>query len=157
MKSIFKNTFFQILFFGVLLGVVIILVDSFWISGSNKALEAGEYDGPVKMDKNQAYFTKAILSDTVVDFGRVNNDDTVKHTLKITNTGNAPLFIYKSSGPCDCVRVNYSGEMINPGASADITVYFKSKGLKGKQEKEVAITCNTDPVDIRLKVMAEVN
>jgi Protein of unknown function (DUF1573) len=53
--------------------------------------------------------------------------------------------------------VNYPSDMINPSADAEITVYFKSKGLKGKQEKDIAITCNTEPVDLRLKILAEVN
>ena len=156
MKSILKSSFFKILFFGVLLGAVIILVDHFWISGNKKTAEADEYDGPVKMDKNAAYFTKAILSDSVVNFGKVGHDDTVKYSMKITNIGDSPLFIYKSSGSCDCVRVNYPDEIINPGATGDITVYFKSKGLKGKQEKDIAITCNTEPEDLRVKVLAEV-
>lgn len=157
MKSIFRNSFVKILFFGILLGAIIILIDSIWISGGKKISEAGEYDGPVKMDKNAAYFTKVILSDSVVNFGKVGQDDTVKYSMKITNIGDSPLFIYKSSGSCDCVKVNYPSDMINPGADAEITVYFKSKGLKGKQEKDIAITCNTEPVDLRLKILAEVN
>lgn len=157
MKSIFKNTFVQILFFGIILGAIIILVDSLFFSGKKSSTQVSEYDGPVKMDKNEAYFTEAKLSDTVVNFGKVKQGDTVKHSMKITNTGKAPLFIYKSTGSCDCVRVNYPSEMINPGAESEIIVYFKSNGLKGKQEKEVAITCNTEPVDIRLRVLAEVD
>jgi Protein of unknown function (DUF1573) len=156
MKKLFKKTWFQILFFGALVGAVLIVADNqFGLFGGGKKA-SGTYNGPVSVDKEKTYFTEVSLSEAGYDFGKVKEGDTLSHVFKLTNTGKEPLIIYKSAGSCDCVGTDYPKDMIPPGQVATLTTYFKTIGRKGPQNRTITITCNTEPADIMLTIKADV-
>lgn len=156
MKTLFKKTWFQILFFGSLIGAVLIVIDNKTNWFKPKSTESDTYNGPVSIDKDKTYFTQASFNETSYDFGKVKEGDTLTHIFKLTNNGKEPLVIYKSVGSCDCVAAVYKKGMILPGEDIDITVHFDTKGRKGAQNRTITITCNTDPADALLAIKADV-
>jgi Protein of unknown function (DUF1573) len=156
MKQLFAKRWFQILIFGAVIGGILIVLDEkTGLFGSEKK-PAGNYNGPVSIDKNKTYFTEIGLSETVHDFGKVKEGDTLSHIFKVTNKGSEPLFIYKTVGSCDCVGSVVTKDMIAPGKEADLKTYFNTKGRKGIQNRSIVVTCNTDPADITLTLKADV-
>ena len=157
MKTLFKNTWVQIIFFGILVGVALIIIDAQTGLFTNKEKkESGTYNGPVSIDKDKTYFTEASFNKINYDFGKVKEGDTLTHIFKMTNKGKEPLIIYKSAGSCDCVTAMYTKEMIPPGKEVDITTHFNTKGRKGLQRRTITLTCNTEPADILLSLKADV-
>jgi Protein of unknown function (DUF1573) len=156
MKKLLATTWFKIIAFGIIIGAVLIMLDNQFNFFDAKSEESGDYRGPVTVDKDKAYFTQASLNETTVDFGKVKEGDTLSHVFKISNTGNEPLVIYKTSGSCDCVAAVVTKEMIPPGKEVDITAYFNTKGRKGPQNKTLELTCNTDPAQLLITLKADV-
>jgi hypothetical protein len=156
MKKLFKKTWFQIVFFGALIGGVLIVADNQFGLFSGGKKDNGTYNGPVSIDKDKTYFTEMSLSEAGYDFGKVKEGDTLSHIFKLANTGKEPLIIYKSIGSCDCVGTDYPKEMIPPGKEVTLTAYFNTKGRKGPQNRTVTLTCNTEPADIMLTLKADV-
>jgi hypothetical protein len=156
MKKLFKKTWFQILFFGILVGGVLIIADNQFglFNGSKK--ENGTYNGPVSVEKDKTYFTEISLSEAGYDFGKVKEGDTLTHVFKITNKGKEPLIIYKTVGSCDCVAALVTKDMIPPGKEVELTAHFNTKGRKGLQNRTLTLTCNTEPADIMLTLKADV-
>ena len=156
MKKLLTKTWFQIIAFGFLIGGALILLDNKFNFFNNAVKESGTYNGPVKANKSETYFTQASLNETGFDFGKVKEGDTLSHVFKISNKGNEPLVVYKTSGSCDCVAAVVTKEMIAPGKEADITTYFNTKGRKGSQNKTLELTCNTDPAQLLITLKAQV-
>jgi hypothetical protein len=156
MKKLFKKSWFQVLFFGILIAAVLIIADEkfgFWGGGKN---ESGTYKGPVSVDKDKTYFTQAKIEETSFDFGVVKEGDTLSHIFRMTNTGKEPLIIYKNQGTCDCVSALLSKEMVAPGEELIMNARFNTKGRKGKQSRTIIITCNTEPAELILELKADV-
>jgi Protein of unknown function (DUF1573) len=156
MKKLLSKTWFKIIAFGIVVGAGLILLDNQFDFLNAKSKDSGNYNGPVTIEKDKAYFTTAILNETSVDFGKVKEGDTLSHIFKISNTGNEPLIIYKTSGSCDCVAAVVTKEMIPPGKQVDITAYFNTKGRKGPQNRTLELTCNTEPAQLLITLKAEV-
>ena len=156
MKKLFKKTWFQILFFGILLAGVFIIIDEKFDLFDTKKVETGTYKGPITVDKNKTYFTEVGLSETIFDFGKVKEGDTLSHVFKMTNKGKEPLIIYKSVGSCDCVSAGFPKDMTAPGKEILLTTYFNTKGRKGQQTRTIVLTCNTEPAEIVLTLKADV-
>jgi hypothetical protein len=156
MKKLFKKTWFQILFFGILVGGVLIIADNQFglLNGSKK--ENGTYNGPVSVDKDKTYFTEVSLSEAGYDFGKVKEGDTLTHVFTITNKGKEPLIIYKTVGSCDCVAAVVTKDMIQPGKEVELAAHFNTKGRKGLQNRTLTLTCNTEPADVMLTLKADV-
>lgn len=156
MKQLFKNRWFQILIFGILIGGTLILIDNkTGLFGSEKK-ESGNYNGPVSIEKDKTYFTEVGFSETIHDFGKVKEGDTLSHVFKVINKGKEPLFIYKTVGSCDCVGSAVTKEMIAPGTEVELKAYFNTKGRKGPQNRTIIVTCNTEPAESTLTLKAEV-
>lgn len=156
MKKLLAKTWFKIIAFGVVIGTGLILLDNQFNFFNAKSVNSGNYNGPVTIEKDKAYFTTASLNQTTVDFGKVKEGDTLSHIFKISNTGNEPLVIYKTAGSCDCVAAVVTKEMIPPGKEVDITTYFNTNGRKGPQNKTLELTCNTEPAQLLITLKAEV-
>ena len=155
MKKIFKNSWVQIISIGLVMGLVFILVDNkygFFDSDKDDNL----YKGPIEVDKDKMYFTKAEYSEFEYNFGKVKEGDTVGHVFKLKNIGKEPLIMYKSTGSCDCIKAFSSGKNIMPDSTGEITVYFKTIGRKGPQTKTVSIITNTDPSETILTFKGQV-
>jgi hypothetical protein len=145
MKQLFKKGWFQIVLFGAVIGVVLIMLDNKYDLLGKKKDERTKYYGPVDADKDNVFVTRVDFTETSHDFKTVKEGDTVTHVFKIKNTGNEPLLIYKVVGSCDCTGAAYIAEPISPGTESKITAYFKTLGKKGAQVRTLRVTTNTDP------------
>jgi hypothetical protein len=155
MKNLVKKTWFQMVVGGVIIGAVLIALDS----GTNffhRNKKPDKYNGPIEVNSNETYFTKVELSETKFDFGKVKEGDTVMHEFKIKNSGEEPLMIYKAVGSCDCVVALFTTKPIMPGVEESIKVYFKTIGRKGEQLRTVNIHTNTDPPENMLTLTGTV-
>jgi hypothetical protein len=155
MKKLFRSSWFQVIFFGLLIGVVFILLDNRYNFFAKKD-DKGIYKGVIEMDKDKMYFTKAEYSEFEYNFGKVKEGDTLSHVFKLKNVGEEPLIIYKHKGSCECIGARSSGNSIKPDSTGEITVYFDTKGRKGPQTRTVSVITNTDPAEAILTFKGEV-
>lgn len=155
MKKLIVNTWFQVIFFGLVIGIIFILLDNKF-NLFNASEDQDLYEGPVQIEKDRTYFTKAEYSEFEYNFGKVKEGDTVGHVFKLKNIGKEPLIIYKSKGSCECIGAFSSGKSIMPDSTENINVYFKTKGRKGSQVRTVSIITNTDPAEAILTFKGEV-
>ena len=110
MKKLFKNAWFQVIFFGLLIGLTFIVLDNkynFFKTDKEESL----YEGPVQIEKNKTYFTQAEYSEFEYNFGKVKEGDTVGHVFRLKNIGKEPLIIYKSKGSCECIAAISSNKI----------------------------------------------
>jgi Protein of unknown function (DUF1573) len=94
-----------------------------------------------------ATLTKIEILEPTIDFGTIPQGESAKATYKVKNVGDKPLIITKAKGSCGCTVPEWPKDAIAPGGIAEIRVVFNSKGKKGKQNKRITITANTDPAD----------
>ena len=76
------------------------------------------------------------------DFGNIKEGETVDHTFKFKNTGDAPLIITNVKGSCGCTASDWTKEPVAPGAEGSVTLSFNSSGKAGAQNKTATITAN---------------
>ena len=82
MKKLFRSSWFQVIFFGLLIGVVFILLDNKY-NFFTKEDDGGIYKGVIEMDKDKMYFTKAEYSEFEYNFGKVKEGDTLSYVFKL--------------------------------------------------------------------------
>lgn len=150
MKRLFKKTWFQVIFFGSIFGVILILIDANYNLFGSGEKKPEVYNGAIEAKTDEMYFTKAEYPEMKYDFGKVKEGDTVMHKFIIKNVGNEPLMIFKTKGSCDCIKAYHSEKPIMPGTEAEIGIYFKTIGRKGDQVRTVNINTNTEPADATL-------
>lgn len=81
-----------------------------------------------------------------VDFGVVNEGDTVQYDFWFTNTGTRDLVIRQAYPACGCTIPTYTQGVIKPGERGKIHVEFHSKGWGGQTVvKEVIIILVNGP------------
>lgn len=66
-----------------------------------------------------------------VDFGVVNEGDTVIKDFWFTNTGKGDLVIKQAHPACGCTYPTYTSDIIKPGGRGKIHVEFHSQGFGG--------------------------
>src|SRR4051794_4339166 len=124
MVRLFKKTWFQIMFFGVIIGSLLIFIDSkYELFGPGKEERPEVYNGAITTKTDNMFFTKVAFPETKYDFGKVKEGDTVMHKFLIQNRGSEPLMIFKSKGSCDCIEAYHSEKPILPGNEELIAVY----------------------------------
>ena len=157
MNRLFKKTWFQIMFFGIVFGGLLIFIDSNYdLLGAVKEKKPEIYNGAIEAKTDEMYFTKVEYPEITYDFGKVKEGDTIMHKFIVKNVGDEPLMIYKAKGSCDCIKAYHSEKAIMPGTEAEIGVYFKTIGRKGHQVRSVNINTNTEPADASLTLTGEV-
>ena len=112
-----------------------------------KKIENQSGDGPTTSIK----FYKMIH-----DFGTIKQDTKHSHTFYFTNTGSNPLIISSARGSCGCTVPKYPTQPVKPGEQGEINVVFSSGKKKGKQNKSVTLTANTEPQQTKIYIKADV-
>lgn len=92
----------------------------------------------------------------VYDFGVITQGEKVSFEYTVKNTGKEPLIISNAKGSCGCTVPSWPKTPIASGDSAQIKVTFSSKGKKGKQQKRVTLTANTEPAQTYLTLKGEI-
>ena len=84
------------------------------------------------------------FTDSVHNFGNINEGEKATFDFEFTNNGKTPLIISDAKGSCGCTVADYPRDPIAPGEGSKIKVVFNSDGKTGHQEKSVSITTNTN-------------
>lgn len=96
----------------------------------------------IKFDKNKH------------DFGKVNQNTVNNASFVITNEGNAPLFIRKTSASCGCTVSQPKKKQLAPGESTTIDVTFASGTKQGKSTTNITVISN-DPANQQTTLQIE--
>lgn len=99
---------------------------------------------------------KAVVKNSEHDFGNINQNDIVKHSFTITNSGDEILKISDVRASCGCTAATPDKNELKPGESTQLLVTFNSKGRKGPQTKTVNLKTN-DPKNPSLVLKIKCN
>ncbi len=110
----------------------------------------------IKVDDDSNEIAEITFENDRWKFGQIQQDETVEHMFKFTNTGTNPLIISNASGSCGCTIPNWPKEPIAAGESGEISVKFSAGTRQGKQSKVVKILANTQPNETLLYVEGEI-
>jgi hypothetical protein len=114
------------------------------------------YHNPLSADDKTSDNNTATIffSNSIHNFGQINEGDTAVHIFSFKNTGKVPLIISSATGTCGCTVPEWPKNPIDPGQSGEIKVSFNSTGKSGAQDKEVYIVSNSIPNKTVLKIKA---
>lgn len=90
------------------------------------------------------------------NFGVMTEGEQVEYSFRFKNTGDGDLLIVNAVASCGCTVPEYPKGLIKPGESGVLKVKFNSKGKEGLFDKNVMVTCNTEPRETRLTISGEV-
>ncbi|MCB9081602.1 MAG: DUF1573 domain-containing protein [Lewinellaceae bacterium] len=93
---------------------------------------------------------RIVFTETLYDFGTVDEGEIIKHVFAFTNTGNVPLVISSATSTCGCTVADWPKEPILPGESSEIVVEFDTLHKENQQSKPITITANTYPSETRI-------
>ncbi len=98
---------------------------------------------------------EARFSEMRHDFGMLTWKTAAPATFKVTNTGNAPLYINDVHPDCGCVAVSWTRGAIAPGDTASIVAAYDAE-LLGSFHKQLAVTTNAASAPAYLTLSGEV-
>jgi len=87
---------------------------------------------------------KIVFSESVHDFGTVNEGVKVGYSVDFENKGNGILTIQSVNPSYGCTAANLSNNVLQPGEKGTIKIEFDTSGKSGKTTKTVAVNSN-DP------------
>lgn len=93
---------------------------------------------------------------TDYDFGTIKEGQKVNYTYKFKNNGAAPLIVQNVQPSCGCTAPDWSKEPVPVGGIGFVKVEFDSNGKPGMQNKNVTVTANTWPKQMKLSFKAMV-
>jgi hypothetical protein len=86
---------------------------------------------------------RAVVIETLYDFGTFNEDQRLTHTFLIKNTGAKPLEIRRVHAQCACTATHYD-RLIPPGRQGTLTLSIRPFALLGQFAKKTEVFLN-DP------------
>ncbi|MGE0682414.1 MAG: DUF1573 domain-containing protein [Candidatus Binatia bacterium] len=87
---------------------------------------------------------RLVFSESVFDFGRVEQGAQVNHLFRFTNQGGQDLRIESVKTSCGCTAAVISSEMIGPGQEGTISATFDTTRFAGEKAKSISVYSN-DP------------
>jgi len=82
------------------------------------------------------------FTDTIHDFGTVQEGTMATYEFNFKNTGTAPVILQNVQASCGCTTPNWTKDPIAPGQSSKITVTYNSQGRPGSFNKTITVTSN---------------
>jgi mono/diheme cytochrome c family protein len=76
------------------------------------------------------------------DFAKVEEGVTLKHTFKVSNTGNADLKLDRAYASCGCTTATLSKKLLRPGETAELFVAIDTAMKQDKVAKLVFVSSN---------------
>lgn len=124
----------------------------------NGKLSADLVHNPRSLDSSSGLSQAPIMvfTDTLHDFGRIKEGETVAYEFNFSNRGQRDLIISEAKGSCGCTVPSFPRTPIRSGQSNVIQVTFNSAGKKGYNEKTVMVVTNANPSILNLTIRAEV-
>ena len=95
------------------------------------------------------------FTETLVDYGTIDQGSDPLRKFNFSNTGTEPLVIKHARGSCGCTVPTYPKEPILPGETAQIEVRYDTKRV-GPFEKTVTLTTNETGEKRVLKIKGKV-
>lgn len=92
---------------------------------------------------NKGKNTKVVFCKIMHDFGDMNQNEEVGAFFWVKNAGETPWVVKNVETGCNCTRVHYTQEPVQPGDSSRIDISFNSRGLYGVQIKTITIFDNS--------------
>jgi len=99
---------------------------------------------------------KMEFTESVYNFGQINEGEIVNHTFTFKNTGNHPVILAQVSASCGCTTPTYTSTPILPGKTGQIEVEFNSDGQVGQQQKIITIASNAESNIMTVQLKGEV-
>ncbi|MEZ6091515.1 MAG: DUF1573 domain-containing protein [Pirellulaceae bacterium] len=117
------------------------------IHAANEALAKGD----------DATLPKAVVPESVHDFGMMDPLCEAMHSFDIRNEGDAPLVLTGGSTSCKCTLMEGGTQVIDPGESSKVTLFWNSGRKQDYYEQNASIRAN-DPLmpEINLKIRGKV-
>lgn len=102
-----------------------------------------------------APLTTVTFSETVYNFGEVEQNTPVTHKFIVTNTGTSDLIINEVKRTCSCTGLEWSKEPIKPGQTGWVDATFNA-AHPGPFTKTLYFNANIDPNPVGLTFQGEV-
>lgn len=99
---------------------------------------------------------KMEFTESVYNFGQINEGEIVNHTFTFKNTGDHPVILAQVSASCGCTTPTYTSTPILPGKTGQIEVEFNSDGQVGQQQKIITIASNAESNIMTVQLKGEV-
>jgi hypothetical protein len=129
------------------------------LAGPAFAAETGDSSPPDAVKPAAAEGGPSLVFEMAThDFGKIEPDQTVKHTFTFRNEGDALLVIANIRASCSCTGTLLSQSEIPPGEEGSIEVTYNSKGQSGGVKKKTITVQSNDPrqPNTQLAITAEV-
>jgi len=126
---------------------IIFVVWMFFLSCNNNSEQKKE---PISY-QGKAYIE---FTDTIHDFGTLQEGEIAEYTFKYKNTGTAPLKIKNIITDCGCTVPEYDKNPVLPGKKAKIKVTFDSQGFRNNIYKTITVKTNAKKSNIKLILTA---
>lgn len=95
--------------------------------------------------------------DTVHNFGKILEGETVIYSYHFENTGAADLLLTDVQTSCGCTTIQeWKKKPYKPGEKGELKIQFDSDKKPGKNKKTISVLCNTYPSVHRLYMEGEV-
>jgi hypothetical protein len=111
-----------------------------------------------KVDTTPKTFGPITLDHVNHDWGRINDQDLVNHSFKMTNTGTATVNITEIRSTCGCSAGKTTKRTLGPGESTDIDVEFNPKGRRGTELKTITVMTDNPQapsIELHLKSLVQ--
>jgi len=95
------------------------------------------------------------FTETIIDYGTIENGEDGKRTFEFKNTGNAPLIFSRIFSSCGCTIPKKPEKPILPGESGSIEVEYDTKRT-GLFQKAITVNSNAKTSNVILRIKGEV-
>lgn len=100
--------------------------------------------------------TNVAFIDSVYNFGKVAEGESVEYSYRFKNVGTTPLIVSNVSASCGCTVPEKPEAPVMPGETGFIKVKFNSDGRPGATHKTVTVLSNAQPAFPELLLTGEV-
>ena len=95
------------------------------------------------------------FTETVIDYGIIENGEDGNRTFVFKNTGNSPLVFTRIFSSCGCTIPKKPEKPVMPGESGEIQVSYDTKRT-GIFQKAITVKSNAKTANVILRIKGEV-
>ena len=95
------------------------------------------------------------FTETIIDYGIIENGEDGNRTFVFKNTGNSPLVFTRIFSSCGCTIPKKPEKPVMPGESGEIQVSYDTKRT-GVFQKAITVNSNAKTPNIILRIKGEV-
>ena len=95
------------------------------------------------------------FTETVIDYGIIENGENGNRIFKFKNTGNSPLIFTRIFSSCGCTIPKKPEKPVLPGESGEIEVNYDTKRT-GIFQKAITVRSNAKTANVILRIKGEV-